>query len=91
MPAHKPCDRPIRVTYPDGTYEATTNDRLDVSTRRDRAGRITRYAYDPMRRLTATRDPAGRVVIQEWCACASLDALVDANGSRTTASASPET
>jgi YD repeat-containing protein len=55
-------DRPVRVSYPDGTYEATTYDRLDVATRRDRAGRITRSYYDALRRLTATRDPAGRVV-----------------------------
>jgi YD repeat-containing protein len=76
-------DRPVWVTYPDGSYEETTYDRLDVSTRRDRAGRLTRYYYDALRRLTATRDPAGRVVRQEWCACGSLDALVDANGNRT--------
>jgi YD repeat-containing protein len=76
-------DRPVRVTYPDGSYEATTYDRLDVSTRRDRAGRITRHTYDPLRRLAATRDPAGRVVTQVWCTCGSLDALVDANGNRT--------
>ena len=77
-------DRPVRVTYPDGTYEETTSDRLDVSTRRDRAGRITRYFYDPVRRLIATRDPLGRTIRQDWCTCGALDALVDANGNRTT-------
>jgi YD repeat-containing protein len=76
-------DRPIRTTYPDGTYDETTYDRLNVSARRDRAGRVTRYYYDALQRLTATRDPAGRVIGQEWCACGSLDALVDANGNRT--------
>ncbi len=76
-------DRPVRVTYPDGTYEETTYDKLDRASRRDRAGRITRYYYDAMRRLTATRDPAGRVIRQEWCPCGALDALVDANGHRT--------
>ena len=75
-------DRPVRVTYPDATYEETTYDRLDVSTRRDRAGRVTRYYYDALQRLVATRDPLGRVIGQEWCACGSLDALVDANGNR---------
>jgi YD repeat-containing protein len=76
-------DRPIRVTYPDGTYEALTYDRLDVSTRRDRTGRITRYYYDALRRLVATRDPAGRTITQVWCPCGGLDALIDANGNRT--------
>jgi RHS repeat-associated protein len=75
--------RPTRTTYPNGTYEETTYDRLDVATRRDRAGRLTRYYYDALRRLTATRDPAGRVVTQEWCGCGALDALIDANGNRT--------
>lgn len=60
-------DRPIRITCPDGTYEAIGYDRLGVSTRRDRAGRVTRYYYDALRRLVATRDPAGRTVTQVWC------------------------
>jgi YD repeat-containing protein len=77
-------DRPVRVTYPDGSYEETTYDRLDVSTRRDRAGRITRYFYDPVRRLIATRDPLGRTIRQDWCTCGAMDALVDSNGNRTT-------
>jgi RHS repeat-associated protein len=77
-------DRPIRVTYPDGTYQETTYDRLDVATRRDRAERITRYYHDALRRLTSTRDPLGRVLRQDWCTCGSLEALVDANGGRTT-------
>ena len=76
-------DRPVRMTYPDTTFEETTYDRLDVGTRRDRAGRVTRYYYDPLRRLIATRDPLGRVIGQEWCACGSLNALVDAKGNRT--------
>lgn len=77
-------DRPIRTTYPDGTYDATTYERLDIATRRDRAGRVTRFYYDALARLVGTRDPAGRLVGQEWCACGSLEALVDANGHRTT-------
>jgi len=44
---------------------------------------VTRYYCDALRRLVATRDPLGRVIGQEWCACGSLDALLDANGHRT--------
>jgi RHS repeat-associated protein len=76
-------DRLVRTTYPDGSYEETLYDRLDVSTRRDRAGRVARYYYDALRRLVATRDPLGRIIGQQWCACGSLDALVDPNGHRT--------
>lgn len=75
-------DRPTLVTYPDGTTEATTYDRLDVATHRDRAGRVTRYVYDAGRRLVATRDPAGRVVRQVYAPMS--DQLIDANGHATT-------
>ncbi len=77
-------DRPIRTVYPDATYEALVYDRLDVGSRQDRAGRVTRYYYDALRRLTATRDPLNRTIQQQWCTCGALDALVDANGHRTT-------
>ena len=33
--------------------------------------------------MTATRDPLGRVIRQEWCNCGRLNALVDSNGNRT--------
>jgi YD repeat-containing protein len=76
-------DRPTRVTYPDGTFEETTYDRLDVATRRDRLGRVTRYYHDALRRLVATRDPAGRTIEQRWGA-GGLRQLVDAKGQTTT-------
>jgi RHS repeat-associated protein len=76
-------DRPTRVTYPDGTYEETTYDRLDVATRRDRLGRITRMFHDSLRRVTGTRDPAGRLIQQQWGA-GGLAKLIDAKGQATT-------
>src|SRR5262249_7860290 len=38
---------------------------------------------DAMRRQSSVRDPLGRIVRQEWCTCGKLDALIDANGNRT--------
>jgi YD repeat-containing protein len=76
-------DRVIRTTYPDGTFEALTYDRLDLVARTDRLARTTRYFFDPLRRLVATRDPAGRTVTQQWCKCGSLDKMTDANGNFT--------
>ena len=76
-------DRPTVVWFPDGTTEQTTYDRLDVATRTDRLGRATRLVHDAMRRLVSTQDPAGRTIEQVWCACGSLDGLVDANRQRT--------
>jgi RHS repeat-associated protein len=81
--AYDAFDRPLTVTYPDATTETTTYDRLDLAARTDRLGRTTRYFYDALRHLTATRDPLGRVLTQTWCVCGSLDALTDANGHAT--------
>jgi RHS repeat-associated protein len=77
-------DRPTRVTYPDGTTELLVYDRLDLSTTTDRLGRTTQYFHDPLRRLLATRDPAGRTITQQWCTCGSLDQIIDANRHTTT-------
>jgi RHS repeat-associated protein len=76
-------DRPTRTTYPDTTYEETTYDRLDRRGSRDRLGRWTETLHDPLRRVVSTRDPANRVVTQEWCTCGSLNRIVDPNGNAT--------
>jgi len=81
--AYDALDRLTQITYPDATSDLTVYDRLDVTQRVDRAGRITRYFHDPLRRLATTRDPLGRVVTQQWCACGSLDKLIDGNGHAT--------
>jgi RHS repeat-associated protein len=73
-------DRVTRTTYPDTTYEETVYDRLDPVQQRDRLGLWSRTTYDALRRPTATRDPQGRTITQQWCPCGSLDALVDAKG-----------
>jgi YD repeat-containing protein len=76
-------DRVTKRTYPDGTFDQYVYQRLDLVEERDRLGRMTRHFYDAAGRRTATRDPLGRVIRQEWCGCGSLDALVDGNGNRT--------
>ena len=48
-------DRVTRVTYPDGTYEDSTYDRLDLSAYRDVKGRVTRVLLRPA--APAHRDP----------------------------------
>jgi RHS repeat-associated protein len=76
-------DRPTRVTYPDGTYDETVYNRLDAERHRDRLGRWSHTFYDALRRVVSTRDPAGRTVAQEWCACGSLERLIDPNNNAT--------
>jgi RHS repeat-associated protein len=80
---YDPLDRLVRTTYSDGTYEETIYARLDPVQVRDRLGRTTNYAYDANRRLTASRDPAGRTIRQEWCGCGALNAVIDSMGRRT--------
>ncbi len=76
-------DRFTRVTYPDGTYEEITYNRLDLEIVRDRTGRQTRLTHDSLRQLTAIQDALGRVTRLQWCGCGGLDAIIDPLG-RTT-------
>jgi RHS repeat-associated protein len=76
-------DRVTRVTYPDGTFEQTTYDKLDPVKRRDRFGRVTETRYNAIRQPVVTIDPAQRVLQMEYCSCGSMETLIDGNGNRT--------
>jgi RHS repeat-associated protein len=73
-------NRPTRTTLPDGTYVEVIYERLDAIGNRDTRGRWTRTIYDALRRPIAMRDPGGRTTTVQWCACGSLDKLIDAKG-----------
>ncbi len=77
-------DRMTKTTYPDGTFEETVYNRLDAEKRRDRLARWSHRFYDALRRVTATRDAAGRTTTFQWCTCGSLDKVIDANNNATT-------
>ncbi len=79
----KTMDRVAKVTYPDGTYEETTFDRLDPEWTRDRLGRWSRKFYDALRRVIVTQDPLYRLTSYDWCNCGSLDGVTDANQNTT--------
>lgn len=76
-------DRPTRTTFPDASDEQIVYDKLDAGQWRDRLGRVSRTLHDALRRVVSTTDSLGRTVTQQWCACGSLDALIDANGHAT--------
>jgi RHS repeat-associated protein len=76
-------NRRTKVTFPDGTYEEVSYDKLDVARYRDRLGRLTYIFHDALRRIVSVRDPLGSVIVQQWCDCGSLDAIIDGNGHRT--------
>jgi RHS repeat-associated protein len=76
-------DRPLITTFPDGTFEAITYDRLDAKSRRSRDGRLTYYYHDPLRRLTSVRDPQGGITAQHWSLSGELEEMRDPVGNRT--------
>ena len=77
-------DRLIKITFPDTTTRQFTHHRLDLSSSRDRLGRITSYEYDSVRQLVKVTDPLGRVTRYEWCRCGDLRKLIDPLGQTTT-------
>jgi RHS repeat-associated protein len=81
--AYDNLDRLTNITYPDGTFEAFTFDRLDFAKRRDRLGRESTYTYDALRQLVADRDPLNRITRFEYCGCGSMSGLIDAMGRKT--------
>jgi RHS repeat-associated protein len=77
-------DRPVRVTFPDGTYTQEIYNRLDPEWTRDRLGRWTLTQYDALRHLVLVEDPLQRKTLFEYCPCGALIAITDPNGHRTT-------
>jgi YD repeat-containing protein len=76
-------DRVTSVSFPDGSAERVRYERLDAVEHTNRQGLVTRYAYDPLRRLVRSTDAAQRETTYEWCTCDALAALVDPSGART--------
>jgi len=74
-------DRPVKTTYSDGTTEEMVYDRLDLVRKKDRKGRWTLMAYNPLRQLVEVQDPQGRVTQFDWCGCGNqLEGLTDPMG-----------
>ena len=76
-------NRLTRTTFPDGTYEEITYDKLDRVSFRDRLGRMTQYTWDANRHLTSETDPLNRRILYEWCTCGQLVKLTDPKGNIT--------
>jgi len=80
----KTLHRPVKVIYPDSTFEQITYDRLDAEWFRDRMGRWSRTYHDAVRHVIATQDPLDRLTQFVWCGCGSLEAIIDPAGNQTT-------
>lgn len=81
---YDPLDRLIKTTFPDGTFQQITYDRLRPGVVRDRLGRETRYTYNALRQISAIQDALGRVTRFDWCKCGDLKSLIDPLGRSTT-------
>ena len=75
-----------RVTYPDGKFETYSYSSccprmLDSAT--DRAGRITLFSYDPLKRLIQTTSPEGGITQFSYDPAGNLLSLKDPNSGET--------
>lgn len=73
-------NRPTRVTYPDGTYEETIYNLLNVEWTRDRLGRWTHTYFNSIRQVIGVEDPEYRFTGYEWCRCGDLRKIIDPLG-----------
>ena len=73
-------DRKTRATYPDGTFDQFTYDRLDLASVLDRAGRQTSLQHNSLRQLVEVIDPLNRTNLFDWCRCGSVRSLTDPMG-----------
>jgi RHS repeat-associated protein len=79
-------DRPIQVTYPDGTTEQFQYSQdfgqgqttiLDLTKSKDRRGLWTTRHYNAIRQMDSITDPLNRTAQFGWCSCGSLSAITD--------------
>jgi RHS repeat-associated protein len=76
-------DRVTRITYPDGTTDQYTWDKLDLAAYRDRQGHLWSYSHDADRRLVAATDPLGNQTQFGYYENGRLKSLTDPNGHQT--------
>jgi RHS repeat-associated protein len=81
---YDPLDRITSIGYPDSTSDAFEYTLLDLTLKRDRAGRETSFEYDSVRQMTQRTDPMGRITRFRWCKCGALKAVTDPMGRTTT-------
>jgi YD repeat-containing protein len=72
-------NRPIRVTYPDGSYTENQWGCCYLDSQRDRAGNVTTSTYDPVNRLTQTLDAENRLTQYVYDPAGNLTQLIDPN------------
>ncbi len=76
-------DRLVRTTYPDGTHDDVTWDKLDVAAVKDRYGNVTQHSYDAVRNRLSTTDSSGHLTQYGYFANGQLASVTDGNGNTT--------
>ena len=76
-------NRPMKITYPDNTFDQILYKWLDPVLFKDRRGHWTQSVYDPLRRITDIQDGLNRVTHFEWCSCGALASMTDGLGQMT--------
>jgi len=86
-------DRPIQVTYPDGTNRQFQYSQdfgqglttiLDLTKSKDRRGLWTTLHYNANRQMDSITDPQNRTTQFSWCSCGSLSSITDPKNQTTT-------
>ncbi|MGM4986084.1 RHS repeat-associated core domain-containing protein [Rhizobium sp. 11_C7_N12_5] len=76
-------DRVTKITYPDGTSQRYTYQRLDLVSYKDREGRLWQYQYDANRRLIGIVDPLRQTTTRGYDPAGNLVSLTDWKGNTT--------
>ena len=76
-------DRVTQIAYPDGTADTFTYTNLDLTQRKDRQGRIWKYAYDADRRPVSVTDPLAHATRYGYYENETLKSATDQNGHTT--------
>jgi RHS repeat-associated protein len=76
-------NRPLRMTYPDGSYTGNQWSCCHLDSQRDRAGNVTTFTYDQVNRLTLTTDAENRLTQYVYDPAGNLIQLNDPNWNRT--------
>jgi RHS repeat-associated protein len=77
-------DRLTKLTYPDGTSETYSYNRLELASYRDREGHTWTYEHDANHRLTKIIQPSGREVQLGHNGMNKVISLIDPNQNETT-------
>src|SRR5436190_840381 len=86
-------DRPIQVTYPDGTNRQFQYSQdfgqglttiLDLTKSKDRRGLWATLHYTANRQMDSITDPQNRTTQFSWCSCGSLSSITDPKNQTTT-------